>query len=79
VPTLAQARVLEALVEDGASNTELGRRLFVTAATVKWHLVVVGHHTGLRGRTAIALWWVRAPQRYRHLEAVHGERYQPTL
>jgi DNA-binding NarL/FixJ family response regulator len=57
--TPQEQRVLEVLCIAGETNAEIGARLHVTPATVKWHLSHAMSTSGRTNRTAIALWWLR--------------------
>jgi DNA-binding CsgD family transcriptional regulator len=54
-----ERRVLDELCVDGESNQVLGARLYVSAFTIKYHLQNIALVTGVHGRTALALWWIR--------------------
>jgi len=58
--TPAQARVLEALVFDGAANEVLAARLGLATSTVKFHLFNAFRVSGCGTRTGLALWWIRS-------------------
>jgi DNA-binding CsgD family transcriptional regulator len=57
--TCYERRVLDELCINGESNQELGARLYVSPYTIKYHLQNIALVTGVHGRTALALWWIR--------------------
>ena len=44
------------LIADGASNREIGGRLFISPRTVESHITSIYRKLGIKGRTAIAAW-----------------------
>jgi DNA-binding NarL/FixJ family response regulator len=54
-PPLGRYRVLVELCRDGASNREIGRRLYVTEHTVKCHIKRMLAETGYRSRLELAV------------------------
>jgi DNA-binding CsgD family transcriptional regulator len=57
-PTHREGEVL-ALVAQGWTNAQIGRRLGITERTVRKHLSAVYDKAGARGRAAAAAWWQR--------------------
>jgi DNA-binding CsgD family transcriptional regulator len=57
-PTRREGEVL-ALVAQGWTNYQIGRRLGITERTVRKHLTAVYDKAGARGRAAAAAWWQR--------------------
>jgi two-component system nitrate/nitrite response regulator NarL len=55
-------REVYALVCEGLSNAEIGRRLFIAESTVKVHVHHVFDKLGVRSRTALALSHARRPR-----------------
>lgn len=53
--TPAQRTVLGELTRDGASNTEIAKRLNIGAGTVRNHLHAVHQATGITSRTAMVV------------------------
>ncbi|MBV2152407.1 response regulator transcription factor [Kitasatospora sp. SUK 42] len=57
----AREREIAELVADGATNAEIGARLFISPGTVKNHLANVQRKLGARNRVGIAAWvWEQA-------------------
>ena len=50
-----ETEVLEVLMDDGASNKEIGRRLFLSEKTVKAHLAAIFRKLGVTNRTQAAM------------------------
>lgn len=57
--TPAIAKVLEELARDGAANDVLGKRMWVSPQTIKFHLSAAMRISGTSNRTALTLWWIR--------------------
>lgn len=57
-----ERRVVRELARDGASNVELGQRLFLSPHTVKEYLSSAMAVSGTCTRTGLALWWIRVGQ-----------------
>jgi len=53
--TPAQAKVLREFMRDGASNAEIGARLYITEDTVKCHMKELLRRTGCPTRQALAI------------------------
>jgi DNA-binding NarL/FixJ family response regulator len=51
----AERRILE-LVADGLTNAQIARQLWVTEATIKFHLSRIYRKLGVTNRTAAAMW-----------------------
>lgn len=60
--TQREREVLIELAKDGPTNAEIGRRLFLSEATVKWHISGAFAISGVKGRVALVLWWIRVGQ-----------------
>jgi DNA-binding NarL/FixJ family response regulator len=69
--TRMERTVVETLCEDGASNKVIGARLFLTEATIKFHIRHAMDKAGVRTRVALALWWIRKG-RYEHAEPIRA-------
>ena len=55
-----------ALVAEGRTNAEIGAELFITAGTVKTHLLHIHQKLGVRNRVEVAAWaWETGHRRYR--------------
>jgi two-component system response regulator DevR len=54
-PPLGQYRVLVELCRDGATDREIGKRLFLAENTVKTHIKRLLALTGYRSRTELAV------------------------
>ena len=54
-PTVGQYRVLVELCRDGASDREIGKRLFLTENTVKCHIKRLLAKTPFANRTELAV------------------------
>lgn len=50
-----EAEVLEVLLQDGAANKEIGRRLFLSEKTVKFHIRGAMRKLGATNRTHLAI------------------------
>jgi pimeloyl-ACP methyl ester carboxylesterase/DNA-binding CsgD family transcriptional regulator len=58
-PTLTKRqREVAALVTDGLTNREIGRRLWIDERSVEGHLERIRLRLGVRSRAQIAAWWV---------------------
>jgi DNA-binding NarL/FixJ family response regulator len=62
VVTTRQAEILE-LAAGGLTDKEIGRNLGVTHRTVRSHLERLYNTSGVRGRTAVVVAWVRSTER----------------
>lgn len=59
VITPTQQAILGELARDGATDKVIAERLGMSPKTVKTHLTTIRAKSGLRTRTALAVWWVR--------------------
>lgn len=57
--SIREREVLGILIEAGATNLEIGQRLFITESTVKAHVAQATRKLGARNRTHLALLWSR--------------------
>lgn len=63
--TPAQARVLRELLNDGASNVTIARRLRVSTESVKSHTKALFRHFGVSNRAALVVEVLTGRQKYR--------------
>jgi DNA-binding CsgD family transcriptional regulator len=61
--TPRQIDVLEVLVEEGASNAVIARKLWLSEHTVKQHILHAMQKTGAINRTHLALLYVKQEKR----------------
>lgn len=68
-------RQVGALVAAGLPNKEIAARLGIRAVSAKNHVYDIGARVGVRGRAAIAAWWV-AQQQAAALDAEYARGYR---
>jgi DNA-binding CsgD family transcriptional regulator len=55
--------ILEQLIDDGATNIDIGKRLYLSEKTVKFHLGRAMRKLGATNRTHLALLYVRQQEK----------------
>jgi two-component system nitrate/nitrite response regulator NarL len=60
-------RQIAELVSEGLPNKEIGRRLGLSAGTIRVHLHRVYHKLAINNRTALAAWTLGSTERLRRL------------